>query len=223
MSELRSFYRDFPTVKFKKGEIIIHQGEKPKYVYAVRTGVVESYNLTGGGDCRTNAFEIADDIIPMSWAFSKTAGALFYYRAYTDCELWTIRKQDFMLKLTESHRFLDAMLDRQLKGYVGAKLKIDALSRQHSFMKLLYIFRYLSLRYGREFDTNKSKLQIPMTQQEIANLSGLTRETTTLEIIKLKNKGIISSDHRYYTVNIDLLNDEIDDDFNPGISINMLR
>lgn len=223
MNELRSFYRNFPTVKFEKGEIFIHQGEKPKYVFAIRAGVVESYNLTRGGDYRTNSYNIADDIVPLSWAFSKTAEALFYYRAYTDCELWMIKKQDFLMKLIESHRFLDAVLERTLNSYVGSKLHVDALSRQHGYTKLLYIFRYLSLLYGRESESGESKIQIPLTQQDIANLSGLTRETTTIEINKLKSRGIISDDHRYYTVSINRLNDEIDDDFNPGISINMLR
>lgn len=223
MGELRAFYRNYPTVKFQKGEIIIHQDEKPRYVYAIRTGIVEAYNLTRSGFYRVNSFEIADDVIPVCWSFSKTTASLFYYRAYTDCELWAIPKQDFLQKIAESYRFVEDMLDRQMRGYIGTQLQVDALARQHGYTKLLYLFRYLSLRFGRDTAQDRSKIQIPLTQQAIANFSGLTRETATIEINRLKKNGILSCEHRYYTVHSDRLNDEIDDDFNPGISINMLR
>ncbi|MGE5327763.1 MAG: cyclic nucleotide-binding domain-containing protein, partial [Thiobacillus sp.] len=63
MNENRSFYENYPTVKFSKGEIILHQDEVPKYVYVVKSGVVEALNFTHSGDYRSISFAIADDIL----------------------------------------------------------------------------------------------------------------------------------------------------------------
>jgi CRP-like cAMP-binding protein len=77
------------------------------------------------------------------------------------------------------------------------------------------------LRYGRELKGGYANIQIPMTQQEFANFSGLTRETVTLEIHRLKDKKIISVRSKYYTVNTDKLNGLIDDEYNPGLSLSL--
>jgi CRP-like cAMP-binding protein len=41
---------------FKKGEIIIFQGEAPRYAYTVKNGVVKAYNLSVSGDEKPVAF-----------------------------------------------------------------------------------------------------------------------------------------------------------------------
>lgn len=223
MNALRSFYRNFPTVKFEKGEIIIHQDETPKYIYGIRKGIVEVYNLTSDGSTRNISFEIADDIIPVCWAFSKSTQALFYYRAHTDCELYMIKKQSFLQRLAESHSFAGAVLDRQMAAYVGTQLQVDALEKPRGYVRLLYVFRYFCLRYGRNTDDEFVKIQIPLTQQDIANFTGLTRETVSIGINRLREEGIISSENKYYAVDTKRLNDKIDDDFNSGIFVSMLR
>ncbi len=222
MNVLRSFYRKYPTVKFAKGEIILQQGEEPRYVYGIKSGVVKVSNLSAEGDDQLISFEIVDDILPLCWAFSTTSKALFYYQAYTDCELYTIDKSMFEDQLANNIAFTRAMLDRQVSSYIGNMLQVDALEKTRAYTKLLYTLRYLCLRYGRDVKTDLVKIFVPLTQQEIANTTGLTRETTTLELTKLRKQRIISVKHKYYTVDTAKLNTLIDDEYNPGITVNML-
>lgn len=222
-SELRAFYRNFPIAKFDKGEIIIHQDETPKCVYAVRSGVVEIYNVTLNGECRTIGFNIVDDIFPTSWAFSKTTKAMFFYKAYSNCEVYTINKQAFLLHLSDNHKFMQAILERKVKELISTQLQIDALEKPHSNLKLLYLFRYLCLRHGRDIVEDMVKIQIPLTQQEIANFVGLTRETVAIEISKLRSDKIISTEHKYYIVNTAKLNQRLDEEYNSvGIEVSTL-
>ncbi len=222
MNELRSFYRKYPTVKFAKGEIILQQDEIPRHVYGIKSGVVKLSNLSAEGDDRTISFEIVDDILPICWAFSKTSRALFYYQAYTDCELYVIPKDVFESQLMISDGFIRAMLNRQVSSYIGNMLQVDALEKTKAYSKLIYTFRYFCLLYGRDVKRDLVKIYVPLTQQELANKTGLTRETTTLELKKLKKQKIISVRHKYYTVDTAKLNSEIDDEYDPGIEVSML-
>jgi CRP/FNR family transcriptional regulator len=218
----RSFYRHNPTVKFSKGETVFLQGEVPKNLYSIRSGVVEESNLTSDGNQQSIAFEITGDIIPKSWAFSKTAKTLFDYTALTDCELYIINKEDFQSQIVYNLDFTKKMLDRMVVSLMGAKLKLDALEKPHASLKLLYTFLYLCYQYGTKIGTGVVMIQVPLTQQDLADITGLTRETTNLELSKLKREKIVVSDQKYYLVNIEKLNSKIDDDYEPGSSMNML-
>jgi CRP/FNR family transcriptional regulator len=179
--------------------------------------VIKISNIGKDGAEESLSFKITDDILPVCWAFSKTTRSLFFYQAYTDCELYVIDKSDFVKQIETDMEFTQAILSRQVSAYVGSQLQVDALSKPKANMKLLYTFRWLCLRYGREIKKGHAKIQIPMTQQEFANFTGLTRETVTLELNRLKDKKIISRQTKYYTVNTDKLSDLTDDEYNPGL------
>jgi CRP/FNR family transcriptional regulator, anaerobic regulatory protein len=223
VTSLRSFYRQYPVRKVSKGQIILQQNDVPQHVYAIRSGVVKVSNITSNGAEESLSFKITNDILPVCWAFSQTTRSLFYYQAYTDCELYVVKKDDFTKQIATDHEFTQAVLARQVHAYVGNQLQVDALSKSRASTKLLYTFRYLCLSYGQEIKQGYAKILIPMTQQEFANFTGLARETVTLELTKLKDKKVVVSRAKYYTVNTDKLNGLIDDEYNPGLSPNPLK
>lgn len=218
----RSFYRHNPIVKFSKGETIFLQGETPKNLYSIKSGVVEESNLTSDGNQQSIAFEIVGDIIPKSWAFSKTPKTLFNYTAFTDCEFYKISKEDFQSQIAYNLDFTRKVLDRTVVLLMGAKLKLDALEKPHASQKLLYTLLYLSYQYGTRIGSDNIMIQVPLTQQNIADFTGMTRETTNLELKKLKKEKIVISDQKYYFVDIEKLNNRIDDHYESGASMNML-
>jgi CRP/FNR family transcriptional regulator len=217
----RSFYRHNPTVKFSKGETIFLQGVIPKNLYIVKTGAVEESNLTHSGNKQSIAFEIIGDIIPKSWAFSKTTKTLFDYTAFTDCELYIISKEDFCLQIAYNLDFTKQLLDRTIVSLMGARLKLDALEKPHAGQKLMYTLLYLCYQYGTQIGTGIVMIQVPLTQQDLADFTGLTRETTNLELSKLKKGKVVVSDQKYYLVDVKKLSAKIDDAYEPDSSLNM--
>jgi len=146
---------------------------------------------------------------------------MFFYQAHTDCELYVINKEDFNSHLNQNSDFALQIIGILSNAYVSASLQVDALVQTTARLKLLYAFRHLCLRYGRDIKNNISRLQIPITQQELANYTGLTRETTTLELNKFKIQGIVSYRHKYYSINTGKVNELIDDEYNPGINTDL--
>jgi CRP/FNR family transcriptional regulator, anaerobic regulatory protein len=222
MSSLRAFYRQYPVRKLSKGQVFLHQNDVPQKVYAIRNGIIKICNINSNGEEESISFNITDDILPVCWAFSKTTRALFYYQTYTDCELYAIDKDAFTHQLATDREFALAILSKQVDAYIGTQLQIDALSKSRAMTKLLYTFRHLCLRYGRDLKENHTKIQVPMTQQEFANFTGLTRETMTLELNKLKTQKVISWKYKYYTVDTKKMNNLIDDEYNPGLKLSPL-
>jgi CRP-like cAMP-binding protein len=217
MSSLRDFYNRFPTVKIAKGDVVLHQSETPTVGYAIKRGVIRICNINASGDEKIISFKVTDEPLPVCWLFSKTTHALFFYQAHTDCELYVIKKEDFNAQLVKDLGFSAAILDIMANAYINANLQADALVQTRASIKLLYTFRHLGLRYGKDIEENRTRIQIPLTQQELANYTGLTRETTTIELNKLKAADVVFYKHKYYTINTQKINDMIEDEYNPGV------
>jgi CRP-like cAMP-binding protein len=223
MNERRSFYRDNHVIKFKKNESIFLQFETPRCLYCIKSGIVVETNLTHSGNRQSISYDIVGDIIPKCWAFSRTSKTLFEYRAFSNCELYVIDKGQFLSQLSDNLDFVDKMLDRSVRSLISANLHIDVLEKPDVKTKLLYTFRFLGLLYGSHPENESVKILIPFTQQDIAEFSGLTRETTNVELNKLKRAGFITCKRKYYTVNTKKITDKIDDEYNPGMSENILH
>ncbi len=58
------FLDKYPLKTFKKGEIIIFQGEAPRCAFVVKTGVVKAYNLSVNGDEKPVGFYSNLDTFP---------------------------------------------------------------------------------------------------------------------------------------------------------------
>src|SRR5919202_297187 len=212
MSELRSFYKNFPTIKVAKGDILFQQTDIPTVGYAIKRGVIRISNINVSGNEKSVSFKVSNDPLPVCWLFSKATTALFFYQAHTNCELYSISKEDFNVYLKKNQAFALEVVDILAGAYVNTSLQIDALIQTRAYVKLLYTFRHLCLRYGHDIQANMSQIQIPFTQQELANYTGLTRETITLELNKLKAQRIVSYSHQYYSVNTKKINDLIEDE-----------
>ncbi|RWZ78897.1 MAG: hypothetical protein EOT05_04085 [Candidatus Microsaccharimonas sossegonensis] len=81
------------------------------------------------------------------------------------------------------------------------------------------MFRHLALTHGLELKKDLMKISIPLTQQDLANFTGLTRETVALELNKLVEMGMVSVEKKQYVINTKKVNDVITDEYNPGIFI----
>ena len=55
-------------------------------------------------------------------------------------------------------------------------------------------------------------LRLPLTQQELANYIGITRETTSTELKKLERLKIIKHQNQQYDINVEKLKDFIGED-----------
>ncbi len=219
MEERRSFYRNNSVVKFSKGETIFLFDETPKNIYCIKSGVIKKVSISKDGNQQLINFEIVGDIFPKSIAFSISEKTLFEYKAFTDCELYTISFDDFNSQIAYNIDFTKKMLKRVSSSHVGLSLKIDALEKPHAEYKLAYIFRYLCLLYGTGRWNGFVRIEVPLTQQDLAELTGLTRETINSGINLLTKLNILTSSHKFYMVDTTNLNKIIDNTYIPNPSL----
>jgi len=222
MNRFTEFFDKFPVKTVKKGEVVIQQSQTPDKAFVIKKGVMKVSNFTSNGEEKSLSFKVKGDIFPVCWIFEKTTTALFYYQAHTDCELYVMDRKDITDFIEKNHEFAKFILDKQVLSYVNSELQVEALEQSRAQLKLLYTFRHLSLTHGIEIAKDCVKISIPLTQQDLANFTGLTRETTAVELKKLVDDGIVSSDRKFYIIDTAKMDDAMDDEYDPGVLIQLL-
>jgi len=213
VEEFQKFLSTYHVKRFSKGEIVMVQGEVPTCAYVVKKGVIKTYNLTSQGEEKPIAFDIKNEIFPISWVFSKSSRAQYYYEAFTDCELYCIPAQDLIAYMMRDTESLFEYFDYFVSRYMNFQMRINALEQSKAASKVLNTVHFLCLRYGEEVKKDTVKIQLPLTQQDLANFMGLTRETTGIELKKLQRQGVLTYRKQNYIVNTSKLNDLLDEDY----------
>lgn len=184
----------------KKRSILIYQGEIPRQAYIVLSGVFKAYRLGNFGEEQIVGFKTKGDMFPDTWIFGKTSSALYYYEALEDSEVLTVEKPVLMNVIEENPEIKEKVFDYVVNGYTGLMMQITALEQSRAAEKLLLMMYYLMFRYGKETTPGVYHVDLRLTHTTLGSLMGLTRETTTMELGRLKRKNIVNYNSKGFTI-----------------------
>lgn len=208
---LALFVGKYPLRKFKKNQTIMFQGEVPRFVYFLAEGTVKVYNINSSGEEQIISLNTEKDIFPEAWIMDVAPVATYFYEAFTDCEVYTIPKEDLVAELENNQSLSQHMINRLTRLYTGARIHINALEQPRSRDKLMQLLQFLMLKFGTE-QNNWVRVDLKLTHQTLANMVGVTRETIAVELSKLRREGIINYKQQVYNINkkklIELRNEE---------------
>lgn len=183
----------------KKRSILLYQGEAPRMAYIMKSGIVKVYSINNAGEEQVAAFHGPGDLFPSPWIFNKTRTTLYYYETVTDSEVYTLQREKIQEILAQP-QFLTRALDYFVTNYTGLLMRITALEQSRAREKIMFTLYYLLFRYGHQTRNGQYVVELPLTHSAIASLVGLTRETTSGEINKLKREEIIQYKSHTYVV-----------------------
>lgn len=219
LEQFYSFLSSHPLHSLNKGEVILHQNEQPNYAYVVRSGVIKTYNLTVAGEEKTIDLVLKDEIFPLGWVFSGLKQTEYFYEALTACQIYVIPPHEFVLFLNNTNSALFNIFRQLVKHSNDYQMHINALEQSKASQKVLFTLYFLAHRFGKGIGLDTVEIQIPFTQQDMANFMGLARETTAIELKKLERRGVIAYRHRCYVVKVEKLHLLLGEDYQKVSSI----
>ncbi len=205
---------------FGSGSIILYQSEIPRSAYVLTNGMVKAYSISTQGDDQIVMFHVPGEFFPSPWIFGKTSSSLFFYEALEDCEVAVLPKSDLINFMTSTKPLTSSLLNYFITSQAASHIRVNALEQPKARDKLTYTLYYLCQLYGTTAkDRHNFVIPINLTHQSLASLVGLTRETTAMEMSKMKKQGIISYKKQRYSVNLDRLLEVIGEESFKGVSI----
>lgn len=213
LNNLQSFLKRYNTKLYKKNDVILQQDVEPGHAFIVKKGVVKTYNITSKGEEKPIGFNLRNEIFPLGWVFGKIFKSQYYYEALADSEVYAVPKDDLMSYLRSTPEAMLQLLNRCVGDTLNNQMRINALEQSKASEKVLHTMHYLALCFGRDLKQDIVEIPLPLTQQDVANFTGLTRETISVELKKLSHQKIILYRNRCYVVLTDRLNEILDDGY----------
>lgn len=188
--ELSSFFAQYNSVRYKRGETIIHGGEDPAGVYFLKSGYVRLVATSLEGKELTLMLYGPGDIFPIVWAFMESP-TIYDFQAFSDVELKRCPKDHFLaLQIQNKATVMNCMKDI-IKRYDQSLSRLETMAFGTMYEKTVGLFEVLASQVGREVK-NQIIIQVHLTHKDIASFLGTTRETASVQISKLKKKGILA-------------------------------
>jgi CRP/FNR family nitrogen fixation transcriptional regulator len=163
-----------PPTFFPAGSEIYAQGEKSGNLYQVEFGAVRIYRLLSDGRRQISAFHLANEM----FGFEVDKSHHFFAEAICGTGIRVIRPS--------TSPAVPELLPMALQSLVRAQEQLLVLGRQNAVERVAAFFLEMSERQG-----GLRQIELPMSRLDIADYLGLTIETVSRVISKLRLRGII--------------------------------
>jgi CRP/FNR family nitrogen fixation transcriptional regulator len=163
-----------PATLFSAGSEIYAQGEKAGDLYQIEFGAVRVYRLLADGRRQISSFHLAGEV------FGFEAGSTHHFFAES-IGATGIR----IIRAGHADRSRQ-ILPLVLQGLVKAQEHLLVLGRQHAAERVAAFLLDMAARQGdlEEFD-------LPMSRGDVADYLGLTIETVSRVLSRMKDKAIV--------------------------------
>lgn len=198
--KVRRFFEQFPVTEYRKGDVIVFAHTSLSSIFYIESGSVVQYDVDSRGRRHIiNTFK-PKAFFPMSNAVNNVDTPYFFDAAE---KVVKIRKApvNMVIKFVkENPDVLYDLLQRTYRGTDGLLAKLTELMHgdaESIIMKELYI---LMKRFGSDRVAGGAKLKRKVTETELAERTGLARETINRVVSRLKTRGVISASRGYFVL-----------------------
>ena len=189
--ELRSFETDLELTYVSRNEILCESGNTPTYMFFPTTAVVSLQYLTEMGSSSEVAVVGNDGVVGISLFMSGTK-TINQAQVHSEGYGYRLRAQPAKRLINNSNTML-TMLLRYSQAMFTQVAQTAVCNRHHS------VDQQLSRRLLMSLD-RLSCNDIMMTQETIANMLGVRRESVTEAALKLQEAGAIKYSRGHITV-----------------------
>ncbi len=175
--------------KFKKNEVILHEENTSEYMYIILDGEAKVVQVTGEGKGIIVTIHRTGDFFgELSLIDGKTAPATV--TAVKDSVTAIISKRDFYTLIFSQQKVLENLLNILSSRLREAWKRIQLLNFNNAAQRVKMLLLMLSETYGKKTPRG-TVLTIKLIHQDIADMTGLTRETVTRVLDRWRKTGEI--------------------------------
>lgn len=188
-TKLNRFFAEYPLKRFGTGEVILMPSDDVPPVMLVARGKIAQYDVSPSGTKTVLNIFHNPAFFPMLNAVNRVPNA-YYYEAISDVRVRMAPPEATVAFLKENPDVMFDLLSRLYSGLEGTLGKMSRLMAGTAQSRLLYELTVLAERFGEKTDETDYKIKV--TEVQLAQQTGLARETVSRELQKLKKEGLIT-------------------------------
>lgn len=208
---LYQFFQEKEQIrKIKAGTVLFQEKDSVEYVYLLLSGSIALGRVHFRGKDFTLKILNNRELIVEYQIFKPSPYYQFYAKALSDCEIVQIKKEQFEEFIMNDPDAMNAFVSWLSTGYLKAQMKCQDLIMNGKKGGLFSILIRLCNSYG-VMTEDGILIDLPLTHQELANLTYGTREVIQRTLMELREKDVIFYDQQKFLIkNINYLKEQVD-------------
>ena len=192
--KLKKFFVTSKPIFYKKGEVVLRVGETRLGAFYVKSGYVKDLSVSSDGrNFNLFIFE-PGDLFSYNWIYNKTPN-----EHTTDCTAYEKAREE-LLQFLEQNPDVQFMISQKIvKRMNGLIQRMERMAFGTASQKVSSILSILAERFGKS-TIRGVVIPLALTQQDLSELIGISRETTSIEIKKLIDEKILARNSGIYTI-----------------------
>jgi CRP-like cAMP-binding protein len=196
--------------KIKAGTVLFQEKDPVEYVYLLLKGSMALGRVHLRGKDFILKILNNRELLLEYQVFKSNPKYIFYAKTITECEIIHIKKEEFEKFIATDQYAMNAFVSWLSTGYIKAQIKCQDLIMNGKKGGLYSILIRLCSSYGVA-TSDGILIDLPLTHQELANLTFGTREVIQRSLKELREKDIMSYDQQKFTVkNLSFLKEHVD-------------
>ncbi|NCN45786.1 MAG: hypothetical protein COU63_02065 [Candidatus Pacebacteria bacterium CG10_big_fil_rev_8_21_14_0_10_36_11] len=195
---LKKFFHNYKPTTYKTGEIILQPNDDLRFIHFVDSGYVSQQLVSENGeDFIVNIYRTGS-YFPIAVILHGTKND-YFYESLTKVIIYRVPIKDVLDFLKTNPAAMEELLIRLSSGLNTLANKTEALVFGNAKRKVAATLYFTAQRFGKN-ENNKIIIDFPLTHKRIAAMTGITRETASIEMMKLKKENIISYKGKQVTI-----------------------
>ena len=204
LRQVEKLFSDGRLRIYPKHQLIHYQGDPLSNIYLIKSGYIKAYTILDSGDTRTILILGPGDVFPLAFSSSMEWDSYtihYFYQTLCDTKLISLPSDVLKQHIEENKEMMNTYMNYIAASNEAIMEQLEVMKNKKAIDKVGLLLPYLISKAGKKVRPNVYQLQLKLSHQEIADLSGVTRETTTTLIKELEKDGIIDQHKGKWLIN----------------------
>lgn len=180
------------TVRFPPKAIIFAQGDPADKIFYLRSGLIKLYFMSKEGYEKTVLYSeegnfFGDAGMLRGKPYGITAVTV------TACEIVAFTAEQFLDLFRDNTEFAEACLYSLAEKLWATGRQVNNLAFESGYGKVVSALTYLARRSGMPVEQGSGAVRVEVTQQELAEMAGVSRVTVSAALKDLQKSNVIST------------------------------
>lgn len=191
--KIDEFFAKYHLQQVDKDQILIHSGEDPPGIFLLVDGQIRQYDITRKGEeVVVNVYK-PPACFPVAWAINNEPN-LYFYESVGKSVIRLAPAKDVLAFLKANPDVVYNLLRRAYSGEHGLLRRMAFMMGGNGHSRVLYELINECKQFG--IHQKDGSYRLDLHEDELAHRAGLTRETVSRELSKLKKHGLLTIGHR---------------------------
>ncbi len=191
--QLESFFSQFELIKYKKGQVLFRPGENLSTAYIEKSGFLRAYVINDGKETSLPSLRPLFFCAGINGLHKKTNQ--YFVEAITAVELFAVPMEKFVSFIEKDINILNEVNKKLIGDLIDLSNNWQQIVAGDATSKVAGLICMVAKDIG-EVKGNEILVNFNTPHRVLASMAGLTRETVTLQILKLQKQGYLLNKSR---------------------------